>query len=254
MTAATDRAPSTSLSRALALGWRTHRALLLFHAALSVGILLGAILFDIRLGVVAILLAARLPADLADRVPEDGRQLRGAARISRADAVRARTLLACGGQLVLGLGAAGAILLTDWAPAERHWLSIDLRPAARPPSPMTELDHLVDIGMWTGAILWTHALVGGRAVRLGARPSGIGAIGTFLVVCLISLCVFVGAVQLSALALATVDSGALAALDASRESRFLVVARAGQLLTLAPALGGGALALLLAHRRWVRRA
>ncbi|MDN6400908.1 MAG: hypothetical protein L0K01_10745, partial [Brachybacterium sp.] len=85
--------PSTPLRRALALEWHRHRDRLLLFAVLSVVIGVIAVVLDVRLGWVALLLAARLPADLADRVPDEGRQLRSALGISRADAVRARTLV-----------------------------------------------------------------------------------------------------------------------------------------------------------------
>jgi len=244
--------PSTPLRRALLLEWRSHRELLLIYAALTAGIVLIAVVADLRFGVVGIVLAARLPADLADRVPEDGRQLRSALGISRADAVRARTLVVCGGQLMLALGAVGEILLTDWLPSERHMISFDIRRGEEGPHPMAWPDHLVDIGAWTGAILWTHALSGGRAFRLGARPSPLGTMAQYVGICLLAGFLFVSTVQLIQMALTGVDTGAVAALESMPQ--FVIAARSAQLLTLLPVLGGGLLALLLAHRRWVRRA
>lgn len=251
----TGTAAHSAVTRpALRLEWRLHHELLLIYAALAVGIVLVAVVADLRLGVVAILLAARLPADLADRVPEDGRQLRSSLGISRADAVRARTLVVCGGQLMLALAAAGAILLTDWLPGEGHWSSLRYSRAGEAPTTVASWAHLLDIGLWTGAILWTHALSGGRAFRLGARPSGMGAMAQFLGCCLLAWFLFISSAQVITMVLMTADTGVLVELRALGDHPFAVGARFGQVLTLIPVLGGGILALLLARRRWVRRA
>ncbi|MDN5822267.1 MAG: hypothetical protein L0H39_12360, partial [Brachybacterium sp.] len=244
--------PSGPLYRGLVLEWRRNRERLLVYAVLTVTITLIAVIFGVRLGFVAILLAARLPADLADPEPKDARQLRSALGISRADGVRARTLMISAGQLMLALGAAGAILLTDWQPGERHWASFDGSRNGAGALPMTWPDHLVDIGLWTGAILWTHALSGGRAFRLDERPSGLSTMARFLGLCLLAALMFVGLVQIVNMMLMTMDTGVIGVLDAMYDSRFVAAARIGQLLTLIPVLGGGIIALLLASRRWAR--
>ncbi|MGO1408929.1 MAG: hypothetical protein ACTHV2_11130 [Brachybacterium sp.] len=247
--------PSTPLRRALALEWHRHRDRLLLFAVLSVVIGVIAVVLDVRLGWVALLLAARLPADLADRFPDEGRQLRSALGISRADAVRARTLVVCGGQLLLALGAAAAILLTDWPPDERHWASFDVRQeSGLAPTPMALVDHLVDIGLWSGALLWTHALVGGSAFRLGERLSAIGALASFLGACLLAGLVVVASSVLVGWALPQPGPEAMEALETLGAPQFVLAARSGQAIALLVALGGGALALTLAHRRWRRRA
>lgn len=245
--------PLTSLGRALGLEWQHHRGRILLYALLAAVIVLVAILAELRLGVVAILLAARLPADLAD-ASEDGRYQRSALGISRADAVRARTLMICGGQLVLALGAVGAICLTQWLPDARHWSSFDIRSTELGPLQMTWWDHLVDIGLWSGAILWTHALVGGRAIQLGERPSRIGALAQFIGISLLAWLMVAGSTLLASVVLMNLESDAAAALGAAGTTRFVVAARVGQSLTLVLTFGGGVLALLLAQRRWVRRA
>lgn len=233
--------PSTPMRRALGLEWAHHRDGFLLYALLAVAIAVIAALTDVRLGWVAILLAARMPAALAEDGTDDGRLQRSALGISRADAVRARTLMVLAAQLVLALGAAAAILLAQWPPEERHWASFDIRPFENSgPTPMGPIDHLVDIGLWSGALLWTHALVGGGAFRLGERVRSIGAMATFLAVCLVAAVLFAASI--------TGVSWALGG------SEFLLEARLGQAITLLLTLGGGALALAIAQRRWVRRA
>lgn len=251
--ATTRQRPSTPLHRALGVEWQHHRGRILLCVILAVVTVLVAVIVDLRLGVVAILLAARLPADLAD-ASEDGRYQRSSLGISRADAVRARTLLICGGQLALGLGAVGAILLTEWHPEARHWSSFDIRSTELGPLPMTRWDHLVDIGLWSGAILWTHALVGGRAFQLGERPSGIGALAQFLGISLLAWLLVAGSTLLASFLLMNLEAEAASAFDAAGTTRFVVAARVGQSITLLLTFGGGVLALLLAQRRWARRA
>ena len=245
--------PLTPLRRALGLEWHHHRVRILLYAMLAVVIALVAVFVDLRLGWLAILLAARLPADLADAVPEDGRQQRSALGISRADAVRARTVLICAGQLVLALGAVGAICLTEWPPEQRHWSGFDIRSTGLGPLPMTWWDHLVDIGLWSGAILWTHALVGGRAFRPGAKLSGVDALARFLGVSLLAGLVVAGSTLLASFVLLNLESEGAASFDTDAITRFVVAARAGQLVTLTLAFVGGIVALLIAQRRWARR-
>ncbi len=240
--------PSTPLRRALDLEWRRRRDLLALYGALSLALVLLAVLLEVRLGVVLILLAARLPADLADPVPEDGRQLRSALGISRADAVRARTALVTAGQLGLAACAAGIILLSDWPADALHWSSVDIATGTGRWAPPLLWAHLVDIALWSGALAWTHALVGGDAFRLDVRLTGRRAIARFLGVCLLSYLVLWGSMLLISYLMLTggfEDSGA---------SRFIVASVAGQVLTIGLVLGGGVTALLLRHRRWVRRA
>lgn len=244
--------PSTSLRRALGHEWHHHRDRFLLYALLAVVIAVVAAVGDVRFGWVAILLAARLPAALAQEVREDGRQLRSALGISRADAVRARTLMVCGGQLVLALGAAGAILFAQWPADERHWASFDHRPySGVGPTPMGLIDHLVDIGLWTGALLWTHALVGGHAFRLGEHVSKLGALASFLGICVVAGVLFSAS---SAAAIWALGLPALEFLDAVRPERLVLAARSGQVVALLLTLSGGAFVLALALRRWVRRA
>lgn len=249
-----DPRPSSPLRRALGLEWHRHRSLLALYVSLAAAIVLIAVFLDVRLGAVAILLAAHLPADLADRVPEEGRQLRAALGISRAEAVRARTLVVCLGQLVLALGAAGAILLSDWSPGQRHWNSVMVSDTVNGPQPMTGWDHLVDIGMWSGALLWTHALTGGAAFQLGARPSKLQAVGAFLGSCLVAGLVMAGTLLLTSWALMTLEPGSVEVLRNAGTDRFELAVSFGQGIGLLLALGGGILALVLARRRWMRRA
>lgn len=241
--------PSTPLRRALGLEWRRRRDLLALYGAFVLVALLLAVLFDVRLGVVLILLAVRLPADLADPVLEDGLQLRSALGISRADAVRARTLLVSTVQLLLVLGAAGVILLSDWAPETQHWNDLGIVSAHDDGSaPPTTWEHLVDIGLFSGAIAWSHALAGGDAFRLGVRLTGRHAIARYLGVCLLTYLVLIGSMLLT--------SGLLlsAGVDDDLGTRFVIAERAAQVATLVLALGGGIAALLLRTRRWVRSA
>lgn len=240
--------PSTPLRRALGLEWRRRRDLLALYGTLAVALVLLAALLEIRLGVVLILLAARLPADLADRVPEDGRQLRSALGISRADAVRARTALVVAGQLVLAACAACIILLSDWPTDALHWSSVDIGTGTGRWAPPLLWAHLVDIGLWGGAIAWTHALIGGDAFRLDVRLPGRRAIARFLGVCVLAYLVLGGSMLLV--------SGLLpaAGFEDTDASRVLIASVSAQALTVALALGGGVTALLLRHRRWVRRA
>lgn len=243
------RRPSTPLRRALGLEWRLHRERFLLFAGLSLLTVLLSALIDLRIGVLGLLLAARLPVDLADRVPEEGQQLRSALGISRAQAVSARTLMVCAGQLVLGLGVAAGILIGDWPPEQRHWMSFDIRATSQVgPDQMTLPDHLVDIGLWAGALLWTHALTGGRAFSLGARLHGRVALARFFGILLLAGLGFAGAVQLIELILPAGEDSA----DLVRHG--LLQARLAQGLMVTVTLGGGILALLLAHRRWLRRA
>ena len=145
--------------------------------------------------------------------------------------------MVCAGQLVLALGAAGAILLGDWPASARHWSSFDIRPTSEGLRPMGWRDHLMDIGLWIGALLWTHALTGGRAFDLGVRPSAVVALARFLGCCLLA-----GA----GIAVAWWLLGAV--LPA------VTAARLAQVLVLVLTLGGGALPLVLGQRRWRHRA
>ncbi|AXK44385.1 hypothetical protein [Brachybacterium saurashtrense] len=249
---ATRKRPSTPARRALGLEWIHHRDRILLYALLAVAIAVIAAVTDIRLGWIAILLAAWMPATLAEDGTDDGRLQRSALGISRADAVRARTLMVCVSQLVLALGAAAVILLAQWPPEERHWASVDGRPFSfSAPTAMGLMDHLVDIGLWSGALLWAHALVGGSAFRVGERVGKLRAMATFLGVCLVATVLFGVSVAVASAAhgLPVLDDA-----DALSGTGLLLEARLGQILTLLVTLGGGALALVLAHRRWVRRA
>lgn len=246
---AADQRPSTPLRRALGLEWRRRRDLLALYGAFIVIAILLAVFLDFRLGVVLILLAVRLPADLADPVLEDGRQLRSSLGISRADAVRARTLLVSAVQLLLAFGAACVILLSDWAAGAQHWNSLGVVTAHDDgSSPPTRWEHFVDIGLFSGAIAWTHALTGGYAFRPGARLTGRHAVARFLGVCLLVCAVLVGSMLLT--------SGLLlsAGFDDDLGTRFVIAERVAQVATLLLTLGGGITALMLSSRRWVRRA
>lgn len=245
----TRQRPSTSLRRALWHEWRRRRDLFALYGTFMTVALLCAIHLDFRLGVVLILLAVRLPADLADPVLEDGMQLRSSLGISRADAVRARTLLVSAGQLLLALGAAGVILLSDWAPGAQHWSSLGIVTANDDgSSPPALWDHLVDIGLFSGAIAWTHALIGGDAFRLGARMSGRRAVARFL-----GICILLGVV-LSVSGMLTNELLLRAGAHDNPSARYAFTERAAQVIALNLALGGGITALVLRSRRWVRRA
>lgn len=245
----TPQRPSTPLRRALGHEWRQRQIALVLYGAFAIALVLLHAFLGLRLGVLLILLAARLPADLADPVLEDGRQLRSSLGISRADAVRARTALVAAGQLVLGLCAAWIILFGEWPPGAMHWSSVDVVTASDGGStPPVVWEHLVDIGLWSGAIAWTHALVGGDAFRLEARITGRRAIARFLGVCLLAYLVLAGsALVMSYLLLA-------AGVEGTDGSRFITASVAGQVLTVGLVLGGGVAALLLRYRRWVRQA
>ena len=244
-----QKRPSTPLRRALGHEWRRRRDLFALYGVFMTVALQCAILFDFRLGIVLILLAVRLPADLADPVLEDGQQLRSTLGISRTHAVRARTLLICAGQLVLVLGAAGIILLSDWAPGSLHWSGFDIVTAQDDGSLPPDLgDHLVDIGLFSGAIAWTHALIGGDAFRLGARLTGRRAVAQYLGVCLVVWLLLTATVMLASHIL--LSNG----IDDALGTRFVLAERIAQGTALLLTLGGGITALALRSRRWVRRA
>lgn len=240
--------PSNPRRRALGFEVRHHWDVLAFHGVLATILIVLAQHIHVTLGVVLILLAARLPADLADQVREEGRMLRSSLGISRADAVRARTLVVLAGQLLLAAGAAWIILITDHAPGHTHWSTFEISPAGFGPSPLTLRDHLVDIGLWSGAIIWTHALIGGEVFQLGRRATGRRAIALFLGVCLLSYLVLVAGALLTNYALMTAGA------DGSGGSRFAAAAMTAQIFALVLTLGGGIVALLMARRRWIRRA
>lgn len=240
--------PRGPLRRALGVEWHQHRGLLAFHTVLALVLVLLAVLLEVRLGWVLILLAARLPADLADKRPQDGRMLRSSLGISRADAVRARVLVVTGGQLLLAIGAAWIILTIDNGPGAAHWSSFDSRSADLGPSPPTLWDHLVDIALWSGALLWAHALIGGEAFRLDKRPMGARAIALFLGACLLAYLVLTIAMLLTSYLLMTFG------VDGIDGARFVAAAMTAQILTVVLTLGGGIAVLWRNRRRWVRRA
>lgn len=240
--------PSNPRRRALGFEVRHHWDVLAFHGVLATILIVLAQHIHVTMGVVLILLAARLPADLADQVREEGRMLRSSLGISRADAVRARTLVILAGQLLLAAGTAWIILITDHAPGYTHWSAIDISPVGSGPSPLTLKDHLVDIGLWSGAIIWTHALIGGEAFRLGRRPTGRRAIALFLGVCLVTYLALWISALLTNYALMT------AGVDEIGGSRSGAAATTAQILALVLTTGGGIAALLMARRRWIRRA
>lgn len=241
-----QRRPSTPLRRALGFEVRQHWDVLAFHGVIAVILVLLAWYVDVALGVVLILLAARLPADFVDRRPVDGRMLRSSLGISRADAVRARFLVVIAGQLLLAVAAAWIILLIDPAPSESHWSTFDIG-SSLGPVPLTLRDHLVDIGLWSGAIAWSHALIGGEASRLDKRPTGRRAIALYLGVCLLALVVLTVSGVLTNHLLGAGSGG----IDLQRA---FAVAEISQAITVALTLGGGITALLMARRRWIRRA
>lgn len=246
--AGTPARPSTALRRALGLEVHQHRDVLAFHGVVAVILILLAWLPNVPFGIVAILLAARLPADLADQVPEDGRMLRSSLGISRADAIRARFLVVTGGQLMLAIAAAWVILVTDHGSGQSHWSTFEFSRDGFGPSPLTLRDHLVDIGLWSGAIAWTHALIGGEAFRLDKRPTGRRAIALFLGVSLLSYLMFRGSMMLTSYVLTTAGIGGVDG------SQFVAAATTAQIVALVLTLGGGITALLMARRRWIRRA
>lgn len=240
--------PSTPLRRALGVEMRLHRDVLAIYGMIAVLLLLLAWYIDLPFGVVLILLAARLPADLADTRVEDGLMLRSSLGISRADAIRTRFALVTASQFLLAIAAAGIILVTDHAPSYTHWSSFEISRDGSVPVPLTLRDHLVDIGLWSGAIAWTHALIGGEAFRLGRRPTGRRALALFLGVCLLTYLVLMGSMLLTSYLLMT------AGIDGIDGFRFVAAATTAQLLALVLTLGGGITALAVARRRWIRRA
>ena len=241
--------PSTPLRRALGHELRRRRDLFALYGVIMTVCLQCAVHLDLRLGFVLILLAVRLPADLADPVLEDGRQLRSALGISRADAVRARTLLISSGQFLLVLGTVGVILLSDWQSGSQHWSTLQVATGTDPgPAPPGLWDHLVDIGLFSGAIAWTHALIGGDAFRLGARLTGVRAIAQYLGVCLLSWLVLSGGVLLAG----ALPQGAGA--DEAPGARWAIATTLAQVIALVLSFAGGIAALVLRSRRWVRRA
>ncbi|ATG52785.1 hypothetical protein CFK38_15565 [Brachybacterium vulturis] len=146
-------------------------------------------------------------------------------------------------------------MLTDWPPDERHWASFDVRErSGAAPHPMGPVDHLVDIGLWSGVLLWTHALVGGSAFRLGERASKLRAIAAFLGVCILAGLVFSASSLLVGWASTPAGPETTTALETIGAARFVLTARSGQAIALLVTLCGGALALVVARRRWVRRA
>lgn len=246
---ATRQRPSTPLRRALGIERRRRRDLLALYGAFIVVAILCAVFLDLRLGVLLILLAVRLPADLADAVLEDGRQLRSSLGVSRADAVRARTVLVSTVQFVLILGAAGVILLSDWAPESQHWNDLGIVTAGDDGSSApTRWEHLVDIGLFSGAIAWSHALTGGDAFRLGARLTGRHTVARYLGVCLLAFLVLAGSMLLASGLLLSVG------VDDDLGTRFVIAERVAQVTALLLTLGGGVTALVLRSRRWARRA
>ena len=241
--------PSTALRRALGHEWRQHRDVIAFHGVISMILIQLAWLLDIPLGVVLILLAARLPADFADTRPGDGRLLRSSLGISRADAVRARFLLVTAGQLLLMIAAAWIILITDHAAGYTHWSSFDITSSTGAgPAPPALWEHLVDVGLWSGAIVWTHALIGGEASRLGTQPTGRRALALYLGICLLAYLVLTLSMLLISSLLMVLG------IDGAEGHRFIAASTAAQAVTVALTLGGGSAALLLSRRRWIRRA
>lgn len=241
--------PSTALRRALDHEWRQHRDVIAFHGVIAVILIQLAWLLDIPFGVVLILLAARLSADFADTRPEDARLLRSSLGISRADAVRARFLLVIAGQLLLALAASWIILITHHPTGYTHWSGFDIASSTGTrPAPPALWDHLVDIGLWSGAIIWTHALIGGEAFQLGTLPTGRRALALYLGVCLLAFLVLtLSMVLISSLLM-------VLGIDGADGHRFIVASTAAQAITVALTLGGGTVALLCNRRRWVRRA
>lgn len=236
--------PSSPSRRALALERRHHRDLAGFYGLLAVAVIQLSVLGGIHLGFVLILLAARVPADLVSHRHDDERLLRASYGISRADAARARFWLVLWCQTPLVLGAAWSVLARDYGTGGSHWSTFSYSPG---PSTPVLRDHLVDIGLWTAAVIWVHALLGGEANRPGRGPAGARAIALFLGVSIIEGIVLAGAWWV----LRAVEEGGPNSVDLST---MIATSATAQWVTMVLALGTAILVLLWRRRRWTRTA
>lgn len=236
--------PTTPLRRAFALEREHHQALVGFYGLLAVAVIQLSVFGGIHLGFVLILLAARVPANLVTHRHDDELLLRASYGISRADAARARFWMVLWCQAPLVLGAAWSILARDYGADGSHWSTFSSSPG---PSTPVLRDHLVDIGLWTAAIIWVHALLGGEANRPGRGPAGARAIALFLGVSIIEGIVLAGAWWV----LRVLEEGDPSAGD---PSTMIATSATAQWITMALALGSAILVLLWRRRRWIRTA
>src|SRR5699024_11569835 len=101
------------------------------------------------------------------------------------------------------------------------------------PASPTLGDHLVDIGLFSGAIAWTHALMGGDAFRLGARLTGRRAVAVYLGTCLLL------GVVLSLSGMLTAELLLRVGTDDDPYAPFALAAKSAQGIAVGLALGGG---------------
>lgn len=234
---------SIALRRAIRLDLALHRDFLLGAAAISVLLVLAAVFANIELGFVVLLLGLYLPAEFASKDQDvawrgDRDQLlRSTLRVSRADTARSRTVLIAAGQVI------AILLVTVIVIVNRTTAAADLG---------TGLVHDPGTGAWgtvidpltfAAAMIWSHAMVGGQALRFGRRFVFASALGTFIAVHIV-------VTVASLLAAAGTLLATRGSLYADTTSLSMTVAGAVPLLALLVAV----LLLLRRSRRWARGA
>lgn len=183
--------------RALRMDIRLHRADLLGYLVGAAFFILLAVL-GIRLGVILILWAACMPAILGRTDRPGLSQLRGALGISRADVVRARTVLVCSVQFVLAILVVVIMLLAPETATDP-----DDQPMTRQVT-VSDDGHLMvptvhlwwDVVTWVWAIIAVHIMSGRDALRRSTRLNVIGGLACYAGAYVLSTVLIVGLNQL----------------------------------------------------------
>lgn len=245
-----------ALVRGLHLEFARHRCYLLMSVALCLLLVAGSLVWTFQLGFLVILWTLHLPAKLASPVKDvawrgDRDQLwRATQGVSRADTVRARTLLIGIAQTFAVLVVTALVLINNVGVT-----SLVLVPGSER---LVEISAawLLAVGplTFTAAIVWSHAVVGGQALRSGRAYVLASSLCTYVAVYLaLGLGSLFAAIGVSFLAGDGVDSF-------MPEPELFLESDAGQwsLLTaiLVPllALLAGIYALVRRSRRWARGA
>lgn len=235
-----------ALRRGLRLEFALHRGYLLTAAALSLLLLGGALFWHVELGFLVLIWALQLPAKLASPVKNfawrgDRDQLwRATQRVSRADTARARTLLIAIGQ-VFALLAVTAIVIINQTDASLPF-SNGVFDAV--PSKNWLWGAVLDPLSFSAAMVWSHAMVGGQALRYGRDYVVASAICTFVAVQIVVGIAAIGVLAATDAALSAPGSFATALLPTGPS----LIAAVIPLLTLLI----GVLFLVRRSRRWAR--
>lgn len=173
---------STALRRGIRLDLALHRDFLLGATAISGLLVLAAVFANVELGFVVLLLGLYLPAEFASKDQDVAwrgdrdQMLRSTLRVSRADTALSRTVLIAAGQVI------AIALVTVIVIVNRTTMATDLEMSFASDPGAGTWGTVIDPLTFAAAMIWSHAIVGGQALRFGRRFVFASALGTFIAV------------------------------------------------------------------------